>query len=146
MIDQIAKNDQEIEMYYHMGSVHGDVRMILNKYFYDESNLRSIIDIYSNKYTKVNNININLTKQTISFDLETETSNFQYNFADAMYSVVSLNYEKILNLIDLFEKENKKYNTIKEIVKFLLDPNYYITLFRTAFIKHESCTSCILQF
>ena len=37
MIDQITNNNQEIEMYYHMGSIHGEIRMMLNKYIYNQN-------------------------------------------------------------------------------------------------------------
>ena len=146
MIDQIVNNDQEIEMYYQMGSAHGDIRMMLNRYFYDETNLMEIIETYAEKYGPVKNINIDLQKQIISFDIEGNTLDFQDKFATALYTVINYNYDKIINLIDLFEKDNIRYNSIKNTINVLLDPSYYITLFRSAFIKHETCTSCILQF
>ena len=145
MIDQITKNNSEIESYYNIGSIHGDIRMMLSKYIYDEICLREIVDLYHKSVEEVINVNINSSSNTITFDIMGQTMTFQERFAKCMYLVVGSMIEKLNDCIDMFEMNNPKYKIVKDNINLLADEKYYITLFRTAYIKHEKSTSCIIQ-
>ena len=145
MIDQITNNNQEIEMYYHMGSIHGEIRMMLNKYIYNQNLFEQVIKLYSQQYGEVDNVNINLENHMITFDIYNDGNTFQNDFSSVLGYMIKTYYNKLNECIDLFEYENPKYKDLKEKIVLLLEPNYYITLFRTAYIKHETCTSCIIH-
>ena len=129
MIDKITNNNNEIEYYYNIGSIHGDIRMMLSRYVYDEICFSQIINLYSNLFGKVENLNINLESNKITFDIQSSTLKFQENFAHCMYSIINTKLNSLHDCIDLFEKENPKYNIIKENIDILMNSNYYITLF-----------------
>lgn len=145
MIDQITKNNIDIESCYNIGSIHGDIRMMLSKYIYDEITLKQVIDMYSATFGDIYNLNIDLQTNTITFDTTNDTFLFQKEFAHCMYFTIGTLTEKLNDCIDMFEKDNPKYKAIKEKLSILSQEEYYITLFRTAFIKHEKSVSCIIQ-
>lgn len=146
MISQITNNNNEIESYYDMGSIHADIRILLNNYIYNDITCGGIVDLYSKLYGEVLNLNMDFSRNTIIFDIRKNSLNFKKEFAHCMYSVISNKITELQSYVDLFEKENKKFVEHKDkISSFLNDESYYITLFRTTFIKHEDCTSCIIQ-
>lgn len=145
MIDKLTTNNNEIEYYYNIGSIHGDIRMMLNKYTYNEIFFNDVISYYEKTYGKVSNVNINIGISRIAFDIKGNTLKFQEKFAKSLYHVLSSFLESLCGCVDLFEKDNPKYKEIKENINILSNESYYITLFRTSFIKHENSTSCIIQ-
>lgn len=145
MIDKITKNNNEIEYYYNIGSLHGDIRMMLSKYVYDEVCFNEIIAVYGKLFGEVKNLNIDLNSNRIVFDIKGSSLKFQENFAHCMYCVIKGKLNTLHDCINLFEKQNPKYKIISESIDILMNSNYYITLFRPSFIKHENSTSCIVQ-
>lgn len=145
MIEQLTKNNNEIEYYYSIGSIHGEIRMMLSKYIYNDNCFNEIISLYESKFGKINNLNMNFSNNTITFDIHTSSLKFQENFAFCMYCIIKNKINELYDCIDLFEKSNPKCGLIKDNIDLLLNNNYYITLFRTSFIKHKNSTSCIIQ-
>ena len=145
MIEQLTNNNNEIEYYYNIGSIHGDIRMMLSKYVYNDSCFNEIVTLYENKFGKMDNVNYNFTTNIITLDIKGDSLDFQNRFAHCMYCVIRNKLNELNDLIDLFERNNPKYGMIKDNIDILLNDSYYITLFRTSFIKHKNSTSCIIQ-
>ncbi len=146
MIGKITNNINEIEFYYNIGSIHGEIRMMLSRYVYNELTFNEIISLYEKRFGKIENLYINLSAHTITFDIKDSTLKFQEKFASCMYKIISTKINPLNDCIELFEKQNPKYEVIRDNLDLLANENYYITLFRTSFIKHENSTSCIIQF
>ena len=145
MIDKITKNNHEIEYYYNIGSIHGDIRLMLSRYVYNEFCFNEVIALYERLYGKVKNLIIDTSLNRITFDIDGQDLKLQNKFSHCLYSVLSTKLSSLHDCIDLFEKENPKYQAIKDNIDLLMDENYYIAVFRVSFINHEKSTSCIIQ-
>lgn len=145
MIDQITKNEQDVELYYQMGSAHGNIRLMLHKYIYDETTLNEIINEYSERYGKVTDIQINMHERIISFTIYKNSLTFHNEFADAFYKILKNYLYKLESCIKTFEDEDKR-NYLLNSLQNLHNPEYYFTLFRCTFISHENQkTTCMLH-